>query len=138
MNAQVYQRRKLGTHVPTRRSLRVTFIGLVWHNLAARKLRAALTASAVAIGVMAVVAMGTLTSSLKQSATGYLKTGNADFSLAQKHTDSLLNSLLSTDDIAKVGQQPGVAEAIGALIELGHYDSANASGVQVGLDPDAQ
>ena len=80
----------------------MTFIGLVWHNLAARKLRAALTASAVAIGVMAVVAMGTLTSSLKQSATGYLKTGNADFSLAQKHTDSLLNSLLSTDDIAKV------------------------------------
>ncbi len=138
MNAQVYQRRKLGTHVPTRRSLGVTFIGLVWHNLAARKLRAALTASAVAIGVMAVVAMGTLTSSLKQSATGYLKTGNADFSLAQKHTDSLLNSLLSTDDIAKVGQQPGVAEAIGALIELGHYDSANPSVVQVGLDPDAQ
>lgn len=116
----------------------MTFAGLVWHNLAARRLRALLTASAVAIGVMAVVALGTLTSSLEQSATGYLKTGNADFSVAQKHTDSLLNSLISTDDIAKIKKVPGVGDAIGALIELDSYDSGHPTVVQVGLDPSAQ
>lgn len=116
----------------------MTFVGLVWHNLAARRLRAVLTASAVAIGVMAVVALGTLTSSLEQAATGYLKTGNADFSVAQKHTDSLLNSLISTDDIGEIKKVPGVGDAIGALIELDSYDSDHPTVVQVGLDPSAQ
>nr|WP_287393020.1 hypothetical protein [Candidatus Microthrix sp.] len=53
----------------------MTFIGLVWHNVSARRMRAALTAGAVAIGVMAVVALGTLPSSLEQSATGFLESG---------------------------------------------------------------
>ena len=116
----------------------MTFIGLIWHNVGARRMRAALTAGAVAIGVMAVVALGTLTSSLEQSATGYLKAGNADFTIAQKHTDSLLNSLISSDDIASIGKVNGVKDSIGALIELDKYDAGHPNIVQVGLQPDAQ
>ena len=41
----------------------MTFLGLIVHNVAARRLRATLTGAAVAIAVMAVVALGTLTSS---------------------------------------------------------------------------
>jgi hypothetical protein len=116
----------------------MTFIGLVWHNVSARRMRAALTAGAVAIGVMAVVALGTLTSSLEQSATGFLKAGNADFTIAQKHTDSLLNSLISSDDIASIAKVDGVEDSIGALIELDKYDAGHPTVVQVGLAPDAQ
>ncbi|QXC61260.1 ABC transporter permease [Aquihabitans sp. G128] len=116
----------------------MTFLGLIFHNVAARRLRAVLTGLAVAIGVMAVVALGTLTLSLKESATGILKVGNADFTVAQKHTDSLLNSLISTDDMAKVGKVEGVGRSIGALIELDTYDAGHPGVIQVGLDPDAQ
>ncbi len=120
------------------RGASMTFIGLVWHNVSARRMRAALTAGAVAIGVMAVVALGTLTSSLEQSATGFLKAGNADFTIAQKHTDSLLNSLISSDDIASIAKVDGVEDSIGALIELDKYDAGHPTVVQVGLAPDAQ
>ncbi|MCU1453269.1 MAG: hypothetical protein JWN46_1415 [Acidimicrobiales bacterium] len=116
----------------------MTFLGLIWHNVAARRLRAALTAGAVAIAVMAVVALGVLTSSLKASATGILQVGNADFSVAQKHVDNILNSTIAEGDIAAMGKVPGVQAAIGALIELEKYDAAHPGVIQVGLDPAAQ
>ena len=116
----------------------VTFIGLIFNNVAARRLRSALTGVAVAIAVMAVVALGTLTSSLKASATGILKVGNADLTVAQRHVDNVLNSTISTADIEAVGKVPGVEASIGALVQLDRYDAANPGVIQVGLDPDAQ
>ena len=50
----------------------MTFVGLIARNIISRPLRAVLTASAVAIGVMAVVALGVLTTSLKETATQIL------------------------------------------------------------------
>ena len=91
----------------------MTFVGLIRHNVAAHKLRAALTAFAVAIGVMAVLALGVLTTSLESTATQILKVGNADFSVAQKHQD-LLNSNIQQDDIAAMAKVPGVASVVGA------------------------
>jgi len=125
-----------GSLLTRRRTL--SFVGLILYNVGARRLRAALTATAVAIGVMAVIALGTLTSSLEESATGILKVGNADFSFAQRHVDSILNSMISTEDIASVSKVAGVQDAIGALIEIDKYDKANPGVVQVGLDPAAQ
>ncbi|MCU1354769.1 MAG: hypothetical protein JWM89_187 [Acidimicrobiales bacterium] len=116
----------------------MTFLGLILHNVAARRLRAALTAGAVAIAVMAVVALGTLTLSLKESATGILKVGNADLTIAQKHVDNILNSTIAADEMKRVGKVPGVADSIGALVQLDKYDAANPGVIQVGLDPSAQ
>ena len=67
----------------------MTFVGLILRNIRSRPLRAALTAAAVAIGVMAVVALGVLTSSLTETATQVLEVGNADFTIAQRHTDDI-------------------------------------------------
>jgi hypothetical protein len=78
----------------------VTFAGLVLLQIRGRPLRAGLTAFAVAIGVTAVVALGVLTSSLRVTATQLLKVGTADFTVAQKHTDDLINSTIAEDDIA--------------------------------------
>ena len=116
----------------------VTFIGLIFNNVGARRMRSVLTGVAVAIAVMAVVALGTLTSSLKASATGILTVGNADLTVAQRHVDNVLNSTISTADIRAVGQVPGVEASIGALVQLDRYDAANPGVIQVGLDPDAQ
>jgi len=116
----------------------MSFVGLILHNIGARRLRAALTASAVAIGVMAVIALGTLTVSLKEAATGILKVGDADFSVAQRHTDNLLNSTIQATDIGEMREVPGVESAIGALVDLEAYDGDNPAVVQVGLDPAAQ
>jgi len=116
----------------------VTFLGLIIHNLGSRRMRTALTGAAVAIGVMAVLALGVLTASLKQTATQILKVGNADFTIAQKHTDDIINSTIDENEIAKIGKVPGVHQVIGALIELDRYDADNPVVIQVGLAPDAQ
>jgi len=116
----------------------MTFIGLIWRNIRARPMRAALTASAVAIGVMAVVALGVLTTSLKTTATQILKVGSADFTISQKHTDDIINSTISQEDIDAIGKLPGVESAIGALIGTDSYNADNPLIIEVGLDPAAQ
>jgi putative ABC transport system permease protein len=116
----------------------VTFVGLILRNARARPLRALLTASAVAIGVMAVVALGVLTSSLKLTATQILKVGAADFTISQKHTDDIINSTIDQTAIDEIAAMPGVGQAIGALISTTEYDENNPLVIEVGLEPEAQ
>ena len=116
----------------------MTFIGLILRNIRSRPLRAVLTGFAVAIGVMAVVALGILTSSLKETATQILQVGDADFTISQKHTDDILNSSISQDDIAAIGKVPGVERAVGALISTDSYDADHPVIIEVGLAPEDQ
>lgn len=116
----------------------MSFVRLILYNVASRRFRAAVTAFAVAIGVMAVFALGVLTSSLEHSATEILQVGNADITVAQKHTDNILNSSISQDAIKQMGQVPGVRRAIGALIQIDKYDASHPAVIEVGLAPDAQ
>lgn len=116
----------------------MTFLGLVLLQIRGRPLRACLTAAAVAIAVTAVVALGVLTSSLKVTATQLLRVGAADFTVAQKHTDDLINSTISEEDIAGLRRVPGVKSAVGALLSTDKYDADNPLVIEVGLAPDEQ
>lgn len=116
----------------------MTFVGLILRNVRARPLRALLTATAVAIGVMAVVALGVLTTSLKQTATQILQVGAADFTISQKHTDDIINSTIDETAIAEIAEMPGVEQVIGALIATTEYDADNPLVIEVGLQPEAQ
>lgn len=116
----------------------MTFVGLILRNISSRPLRAVLTGLAVAIGVMAVVALGILTSSLKETATQILKVGDADFTITQKHTDDIINGTISQDDIAAIGKVPGVERAVGALIGTDSYDADHPVIIEVGLAPEDQ
>jgi len=116
----------------------VTFIGLVLLQVRGRPLRAGLTAGAVAIAVTAVVALGVLTSSLRITATQLLHVGTADFTVAQKHTDDLINSTIAEEDIAALRRVPGVKSAVGALLSTDSYDADNPLVIEVGLAPDEQ
>lgn len=113
----------------------MTFIGLILRNLRARPLRSALTGLAVAIGVMAVVALGVLTDSLNRTATQILEIGKADLTISQKHTDDIINSTISEEDIAKIAEVPGVRRAVGALLGTDAYDEQHPLVIEVGLDP---
>lgn len=113
----------------------LTFVGLILRQIWARPLRSGLTAAAVAIGVAAVVALGVLTTSLKVTATQLLKVGTADFTVAQKHTDDLINSTISEADIAAINRIPSVDTAVGALVSTDSYNADNPLLIEVGLDP---
>lgn len=113
----------------------MTFFGLIVRNIASRPLRAVLTATAVAIGVMAVVALGVLTTSLKETATQILDVGSADFTIAQKNSSDIINGTIGQDDIAAIAKMPGVKRAVGALISTDKYDADNPLVIEVGLEP---
>ncbi len=113
----------------------MTFVGLILRQIRSRPLRSGLTALAVAIGVTAVVALGVLTVSLKTTATQLLQVGNADFTIAQRNTNDLINSTISEADIAAISRIQGVDRAIGALISTDSYDSNNPLVIEVGLAP---
>ncbi|MGD9935341.1 MAG: hypothetical protein AB7T37_16715, partial [Dehalococcoidia bacterium] len=68
-----------------------------------RKTRAILTGLAVAISIMTVVTMGILTQSLRRTAINIVSTGSADFSVAQKGLNDVLQSAIDEEDIAAIG-----------------------------------
>ena len=115
----------------------MTFFGLMLYNVNAHKLRALLTAGAVAIGVMAVLALGVLTTSLRTSATQILEVGKADFTIIQKGTDPL-SSAIQTRDLDEMAKLKGIKSLVGALLETDKYDAAHPAIIEVGLDPKAQ
>jgi putative ABC transport system permease protein len=94
----------------------VTFAGLIVHNVLRRRLRASVTAVAVAIGVTAVLALGVLTSSLRQTAVAILRTGNADFSVSQQCVSDVLYSSLSQQDVNAIRTTRGVEAATGVFV----------------------
>src|SRR5947209_357001 len=85
-------------------------------NLRARRVRSGLSAFAVAVGIMTVVTIGVVTSSLRSSAVSILKTGKADFIVAQRNASDILYSDLDPEKVSRVNAFPGVADAIGLLV----------------------
>jgi len=111
----------------------VTFIGLMLRNLATRRFRSVLTAAAVSIGVLSVVGLGVLTFSLHESAVSILRTGKADFSVAQKHVDDLLNSTIDEGDLRSIQRMDGVESAVGALVDTTKLDAGHPLVIEIGL-----
>jgi putative ABC transport system permease protein len=111
----------------------MTFVGLILHNVFRRPLRAVVTASAVAIGVMAVLALGVLTYSLRLTAVSVLKTGKADFTVSQRGVSDLLDSSLDARDLASIRSTPGVESAIETFVATGRINADHPFFIEVGL-----
>jgi putative ABC transport system permease protein len=111
----------------------MTFLGLLAHNVLRRRLRAVVTALAVAIGVIAVMTLGVLTYSLRQTAVAILKTGKSDFTVSQRGVSDLLSSTLDREDIRAVRSTPGVESAIGTFVATGKVDADHPIFIEVGL-----
>jgi putative ABC transport system permease protein len=113
----------------------MTLVSLVLHNVAVKKLRLALTALAVAIGVVTVVSLGVVTSSLETSELAILQTGRADFTVAQKGVATILSSSIDHAELRQVAAEPGVARAIGVLIGTTRLNADNPQFLEIGIDP---
>jgi putative ABC transport system permease protein len=113
----------------------VTFIGLLAHNVWRRRVRAIVTMFAVAIGVTAVLALGVLTSSLRNTAVAVLQIGRADFSVSQKGASDVLYSTMSREEIDSIRHTKGVQSAIGAFVRTGNLGRAHPFFLEIGLAP---
>lgn len=125
-----------GVH-DSRRFRSLSFIGLIGLDLASRRVRTLLTATAVAISVMAIVTLTVVTKSLQDSAATVLQTGRADFVVAQKGSPGILDSVVTESQLKGVAGLPGVGSAIGALVTTTNLDSSHPQFLQIGLDPAA-
>lgn len=113
----------------------MTFLGLMVHNVFTRVVRSALTALAVAIGVMTVVTLGLVTTSLRDSAAAVLEVGKADFTVAQKGVSDVLNSVIDDQQVARIASYPGVASAVGVFIQTTKLDTDNPLFLEIGIPP---
>lgn len=113
----------------------MSFAALILHNVTVRKVRLALTALAVAIGVLTVVSLGVITHSLETSDLALLRTGRADFTISQKDVTDLLSSSIDASTLARIRAEPGVADAIGVLIGTQRLNAANPLFLEIGIAP---
>lgn len=113
----------------------MSFIGLIVHNLATRRVRTILTALAVAIAVMTIVTLSVVTASLQSSAVDVLATGNADFTVAQKDVSDVLTSVVTDRQVQSIAATPGIRSAVGVLISTGPLDADHPLFLQIGIAP---
>jgi putative ABC transport system permease protein len=113
----------------------MSFAGLIVHDVWVKKVRSILTAFAIAIGVMTVVALGIVTDSVRSTAAGVLQVGAADFTVAQRNVSDILESSLTQQQLARVQRIPGVSSAVGVLLDTEKLDAQHPLLVEIGIQP---
>jgi putative ABC transport system permease protein len=113
----------------------VSLFRLVVENVWGKKVRSLLTAFAIAIAVMTVVSLGIVTQSLKTTASAILTTGQADFTVAQKNASDILYSSVTDAQLAAVRRIPGVASAVGVLLDTQKLNARNPLFIEIGIAP---
>ena len=114
----------------------MSFIGLIAHNLWAKKARTFFTSLAVAIGVATVVTLGVVTESFRTTATGILNIANADFTVAQRDVNDIFSSVMSEEQVRKLGEVPGIQTTVGALGAVVKLDDQHPVFIEIGVPPD--
>ena len=120
-----------------RRPHGMPFPRLVVHNLGTKLVRTALTAAAVAVSVMAIVTLAVVTDSLQKSAASVPRTGSADFTVAQKGSPGILDSVVTDTQVAQVAATPGVESAVGAVVSTTRLDASHPVFLEIGISPAA-
>ena len=113
----------------------MTFFDLILRNLWKKKARSIGLAFAVAIAVMAVVTLDVTSSGLEQSAAAIISVGKADFTVVQKGASDTLSSTIDQNELARIGHTPGVASAVGVLVETQHINADNPVFIEIGINP---
>ena len=96
----------------------MSFLAFVYRNLARQRVRTVLTLVGITVGIMTVVALGAVASGLRQTAGSMLRTGGADFVVAQQGSADLTFSALSQRDWDVVARRADVARAMGLLMDV--------------------
>lgn len=104
-------------------------------NLLTKKGRSLGLAAAVAFAVMTVVTLTVTSSGLQRSAAAIISIGKADFTVSQKGVSELLSSTIDAGERDRVTATPGVASAVGVLVEIEHVNAENPVFVEIGIQP---
>lgn len=114
----------------------MSFMWLIVHDVLVKRVRSLLTAFAIAVGVMTVVALGIVTDSVRATAAGVLAVGKADFTVAQRNVSDILQSSLTDPQLARVRAVPGVDSAVGVLLDTERLDRRHPLLVEIGIRPE--
>jgi putative ABC transport system permease protein len=114
----------------------VSFLELIWHNIFERKTRSALTGVAVAIAITTVVVLGVLTHSLRRTAISVLRTGTADFTVAQEGVSDVLYSSIDEAQVTQIEAYPEVESAVGVLVAAIELDRDHPFFLELGMPPE--
>lgn len=112
----------------------MSFTLLVWRNVHTRKFRSVLTAMAIAVTIMTVVAMGVLTHSLRESAVAVLRAGSSDFTIAQRDVTDVLYSNVDENDLNAIRKIPGVESSVGVLVAGFKLDDQHPFFLRIGMN----
>jgi hypothetical protein len=64
-----------------------------------------------------------------------MSVGKADFTVAQKGASDTLSSTIDRQQLARIRQTPGVANAIGVLVETERLNADNPVFIEIGINP---
>lgn len=96
----------------------MSFAGLVLRNLLRQRIRAVLTLVGITLGITTVVALGAITAGLEDTAGAFVRSGGADFLVAQEGAADLTFSTVPEEQLAEVAAVPGVAEVRGVFLHI--------------------
>ncbi len=91
---------------------------MVTKNLLRQPVRAGLTLAGIALGIATVVALGVIAAGLGGTASDLVRSGGADFMVAQEGAADLSFSILSEDKVAEIAERPDVGLARGVLFNI--------------------
>ena len=94
------------------------FPALILKNLLRRKTRSSFTVLGISIGIATIIALGAIANGLKFSMEGMLRTGKADFSIAEKGVADLQFSRIDEEKIGEIEEVDGVRRAAGVLMSF--------------------
>ena len=114
----------------------MTLASLIVTNLWAKKARSIGIILAVALAVMTVVALVAVSSGLEGSAAQLITIGKSDFTVAQKGVSQILYSSIDNGQLHSVQTTPGVATAVGVLLETQDLNADNPLFIEIGIPPD--
>lgn len=96
----------------------MSFLALALRNLVRQRTRTLLTVLGIAVGITTVVALGVVTGGLRAAIGSVVRTGGADFMVAQKGSADLTLSVVGEAEAAAVAHRPEVASATRVLMHV--------------------
>jgi putative ABC transport system permease protein len=113
----------------------MTFPSLVLRNLLRQRVRTLLTVLGISVGITTVVALGAVTEGMRQTSSAIIRTGNADFMVAQNGASDFSFSTVQQRELDRIAARTDVARAIGVLYNITGV-GGNAFFPEMGVRPD--
>ena len=112
----------------------MSFASLVFRNLFRQRMRTFLTVIGIAVGITIVVALGAITGGTRETVSGWLRIGGADFVVARKGSADFSFSTVSNEEWTALDAMAGVERSTGALIRVTRHGS-NPYFILMGVRP---